>query len=234
MFLLLFYMINLVIVFVYLVCLCDDRLVYNDFQNSIFTFDTWDLNCLAAYFPSFQAEVTAVECKMLRKGLVEGLLCMLDKSLIDLLVLTVTFLKKISIYEENKVGDYSHYYYSFKVQNLFSLWFILVVLDTHIHWITFHFKLILYFIILSLLQNLLRETPIVSKLSQFLTCNSAQLIQISLRLLFNLSFDEVRKYRIRMNSWMMKKYIRYSIIMTVYFFWVGWSSIFVWFNVILW
>jgi hypothetical protein len=39
---------------------------------------------------------------MIKKGLIESLMCMLDRAFADLLVLAVTFLKKICTFEENK------------------------------------------------------------------------------------------------------------------------------------
>jgi Kinesin-associated protein (KAP) len=48
------------------------------------------------------AESVAVERKMKKKNIVQHLLCMLDRSNIELLILAVTFLKKLSIYRENK------------------------------------------------------------------------------------------------------------------------------------
>lgn len=48
------------------------------------------------------AEDAAVERKMKRKGIVAHLLHMLERSNVELLILTVTFLKKLSIYKDNK------------------------------------------------------------------------------------------------------------------------------------
>ena len=85
------------------------------------------------------AEDVAVERKMLKKQLLDSLLSMLDHTFADLLVLVVTFLKKTSIFEENK--------------------------------------------------DALKETNIITKLARFLPCSSQALVTITLRLLFNLSFD---------------------------------------------
>ena len=85
------------------------------------------------------AEDVAVERKMLKKQLIDSLLSMLDHTFADLLVLVVTFLKKTSIFEENK--------------------------------------------------DALKETNIIVKLARFLPCSSQSLVTITLRLLFNLSFD---------------------------------------------
>ena len=76
---------------------------------------------------------------MLKKQLIDSLLSMLDHTFADLLVLVVTFLKKTSIFEENK--------------------------------------------------DALKETNIIVKLARFLPCSSQSLVTITLRLLFNLSFD---------------------------------------------
>lgn len=76
---------------------------------------------------------------MLKKDLLLQLLAMLDRTYADLLILVVTFLKKVSIFEDNK--------------------------------------------------NALRDTPIIAKLGRFLPCSSAALVNNTLRLLFNLSFD---------------------------------------------
>ena len=48
------------------------------------------------------AEDPTIERKMIKKGLIDYLLNALDRSSSDLLILAVTFLKKLSIYEENK------------------------------------------------------------------------------------------------------------------------------------
>ena len=94
------------------------------------------------------AEDVAVERKMLKKQLLDSLLSMLDHTFADLLVLVVTFLKKTSIFEENK--------------------------------------------------DALKETNIIVKLARFLPCSSQALVTITLRLLFNLSFDaEFREQMIK-------------------------------------
>ena len=85
---------------------------------------------------------------MLKKQLLDSLLSMLDHTFADLLVLVVTFLKKTSIFEENK--------------------------------------------------DALKETNIITKLARFLPCSSQALVTITLRLLFNLSFDaEFREQMIK-------------------------------------
>jgi Kinesin-associated protein (KAP) len=48
------------------------------------------------------AENVSVERKMKKKNIVQHLLCMMDRSNVELLILAVTFLKKLSIYRENK------------------------------------------------------------------------------------------------------------------------------------
>lgn len=84
-----------------------------------------------------------VEKKMLKKDLTTFLVKTLDLTYNDLLILVMSFLKKISIFEENK--------------------------------------------------NTLKECQIVSKVNKFLSCSSPVLINATLRLLFNLSFDKVSK-----------------------------------------
>jgi hypothetical protein len=86
------------------------------------------------------AEDVTVEKKMLKKNLTESLINMLDRNYEDLLILSVTFLKKLSIFDENKE--------TFKTLNL------------------------------------------VGKLVRFIPCSSQALVNSTLRLLFNLSFDE--------------------------------------------
>ena len=91
---------------------------------------------------------TTIPRKMLKKQLLDSLLSMLDHTFADLLVLVVTFLKKTSIFEENK--------------------------------------------------DALKETNIITKLARFLPCSSQALVTITLRLLFNLSFDaEFREQMIK-------------------------------------
>lgn len=48
------------------------------------------------------AEDIAVERKIVKKGVIQMLCAMLTRSSVDLLVLTTTFLKKLSVFEENK------------------------------------------------------------------------------------------------------------------------------------
>ena len=86
------------------------------------------------------AEDVSVEQKMLKKGLVESLLNMLNRTYGELLILLITFLKKLSIFEENK--------------------------------------------------TLFKSLKCVPKLARFIPCTSQPLTNMSLRLLFNLSFDE--------------------------------------------
>jgi hypothetical protein len=86
------------------------------------------------------AEDVVVERKMLNKGLLLQLESMLERSNGDLLIITVSFLRKLSIYHENK-------------------------------------------------EMILNDTKIVQKLLRFLPCSSQPLVQMTLQLLFNLSFD---------------------------------------------
>jgi hypothetical protein len=46
---------------------------------------------------------SSVEKKMVKRNLIESLSAMLDRGYGDLLILVVTFLKKLSLFEENKV-----------------------------------------------------------------------------------------------------------------------------------
>lgn len=95
------------------------------------------------------AEDVSVEKKMVKKGLIPLLIAIVNhRKFEDLLILIMTFLKKLSVFEENK---------------------------DHI-----------------------REQNLIVKLMQFLTCSSSPLINISLRLLFNLSFDtEIRNQMVK-------------------------------------
>lgn len=86
------------------------------------------------------AEDTSVERKMIKKGLIPSLMAMLSRKYEHLLVLVVTFLKKLSIFEENK--------------------------------------------------DSLKESNVVEQISKFVPCSSQDLVLVTLRLLFNLSFDK--------------------------------------------
>jgi hypothetical protein len=86
------------------------------------------------------AEDVTVEKKMIKKSLIPQLIAMLTRNFEDLLILVVTFLKKLSMFEENK--------------------------------------------------NIYRDLNLVDALSKFLPCSSQPLVNITLRLLFNLSFDK--------------------------------------------
>lgn len=48
------------------------------------------------------AEDITVERKMIKRGIIEMLCSMLTRSSVDVLVLAITFLKKLSVFEENK------------------------------------------------------------------------------------------------------------------------------------
>jgi hypothetical protein len=87
------------------------------------------------------AEDIVVEKKMIKKSLLLSLEIMLNRTFEDLLILCITFLKKLSIIEENK--------------------------------------------------EVIKNLKIIEKLTKFLTCSSQPLITITLRFLFNLSFDRV-------------------------------------------
>jgi len=85
------------------------------------------------------AEDVGVERKMMNKDLLAYLSSTLDRAHGDLLILTVTFLKKLSIYSENK--------------------------------------------------EIIIKSDVVRKLGRFIPCSSQPLVQATLQLLFNLSFD---------------------------------------------
>lgn len=87
------------------------------------------------------AEDVQVERKMLNKDLLFMLESMLERSNGDLLILVVSFLKKLSIYHVN-------------------------------------------------MEAMRKETKIVARLGVFLPCSSQPLVQMTLQLLFNLSFDK--------------------------------------------
>jgi hypothetical protein len=95
------------------------------------------------------AEDISVERKMVKKGLIENLLLAAERNSADLLVLAVTFLKKLSVFEENK--------------------------------------------------NIFKEKNILYLLARFIPCSSQPLMNITLRLMFNLSFDvEIRDHAIQL------------------------------------
>lgn len=87
------------------------------------------------------AEDLNVEKKMVKKQLIQSLSITLNRNFEDLLILCVTFLKKLSLVGENK--------------------------DT------------------------MKEYSIFQNLIKFISCSSQPLVSITLRLLFNLSFDKV-------------------------------------------
>jgi hypothetical protein len=91
------------------------------------------------------AEDPTTERKMIKRGLLDSLLTLIDsRTSSDLLLLTISFIKKLSLYEENK--------------------------------------------------NYLKSKGIIFKLSKFLPCSSQPLMALTLRLIFNLSFDhEIRE-----------------------------------------
>ena len=55
------------------------------------------------------AEDAKVEMKMKNKGIVSMLVQLLERDNVDLLILIVSFLKKLSIFMENKAEMVSHY-----------------------------------------------------------------------------------------------------------------------------
>ena len=61
------------------------------------------------------AEDAKVEMKMKNKGIVSMLVQLLERDNVDLLILVVSFLKKLSIFMENKAEMVSHYLVGLKV-----------------------------------------------------------------------------------------------------------------------
>lgn len=88
------------------------------------------------------AEDLSIERKMIKKNLITMLSRMLYRGYADLLILIVTFLKKLSTIEENKEA--------------------------------------------------MKESNVLEVMSRYIPCDSPPLINITLRYLFNLSFDRVR------------------------------------------
>ena len=88
---------------------------------------------------------------------------MLERSNVELLILATTFLKKLSIYKENKVGPCS------------------LPPESCIPSIHAHLKL--------LPQEKMAECRIVDKLAKFVPVRNDVLLMSVLRLLHNLSFD---------------------------------------------
>ena len=87
------------------------------------------------------AEDIGVERKMVRKQLMPSLVAMLRRRFEDLLILVVTFLKKLSTVEENKEA--------------------------------------------------MKSLGVMDQVVKIISCSSQPLVTITLRLLFNLSFDKV-------------------------------------------
>lgn len=97
------------------------------------------------------AEDVNVERKMIKKNLIPMLMTMLQRNFEDLLILAVTFLKKLSMFEENK--------------------------------------------------DIFKELNMVEVMARFLSCSSQPLITITLRFLFNLSFDKVNYCVLVLCAW---------------------------------
>lgn len=98
------------------------------------------------------AEDISVERKMIKRGIIEMLCSMLTKSGVDVLVLAITFLKKLSVFEENKA----------------------VMTNT------------------------------IPMLVRLLSCDSDTVIHVTLRLLFNLSFDSAMREKMLGNGMLPK------------------------------
>ncbi len=86
------------------------------------------------------AEDVTVERKMIKKNLIESLITLIENNSSDLLILIVTFLKKLSCFAENK--------------------------------------------------DVMKELGVIQRVARFIPCSSQALVNSTLRLLFNLSFDE--------------------------------------------
>ncbi len=100
------------------------------------------------------AEDITVEKKMINKNLLQYLEIMLERSDGNLLTLIVTFIKKLSIYNENK--------------------------------------------------DLIGRSNIISKLGRFIPCSNTPLVQMTLQLLFNLSFDKRLREQMVTNGLVIK------------------------------
>lgn len=98
------------------------------------------------------AEDISVERKMIKRGIIEMLCSVLTRSGVDVLVLAITFLKKLSVFEENKA----------------------VMTNT------------------------------IPMLVRLLSCDSDTVIHVTLRLLFNLSFDSAMREKMLGNGMLPK------------------------------
>jgi hypothetical protein len=105
---------------------------------------------VALYILLNLAEDLSVERKMVKKMLIPSLAFTLTRKFEDLLILCVTFLKKLCTVEENK--------------------------------------------------DAVKELNLLDTLVKFIPCSSQPLITITLRLLFNLSFDKVQATSALLNS----------------------------------
>lgn len=94
------------------------------------------------------AEDLQIERKMKNRKVIFLLMAMLERNNPDLLFIVLNFIKKLSIFGENK--------------------------------------------------NEMKENGIIEKLNRFIPCNNTLLLQIALKTLFNLSFDQ--EIRIQMND----------------------------------
>lgn len=125
-----------------------------------------------------------VERKMRKKNVIGMLIKTLDRTNTDLLILVVTFLKKLSIFRENK-----------------DLMVILNILYKY------HMKKYILYKNVNLHPHLQIEENIVDKLPRLLQNNNADLVLSTLKLLFNLSFDaKLRARMIRVG--MLPKWIK--------------------------
>lgn len=124
------------------------------------------------------AEDVRVEEKMRRKNIVGLLVRMLERESPDLLLLVVSFLKKLSVYMENKDDMVSHcvciivLLFEYKVQEIFY------ILRSHISYKDM--------VLVSWEQA---DLNIVEKVSRLVCTDNSDLLNVTVRLLLNLSFD---------------------------------------------
>ena len=110
-----------------------------DFVNGSLFRRQEEILLITVYLLLHISENKIIEMKMLKKGLISSLICLLDRFNLELLILSVCFLKKLSIFIENK--------------------------------------------------DQMLKLSIISRLHGLISINYVPLTQITLRLMFNLSFD---------------------------------------------
>lgn len=113
------------------------------------------------------AEDIKVEMKMINKSTVSLLVQALDRNSPDLLILIVSFLKKLSIFIENK-NKMVCFFYNLSLLKVFNESIRIVLLFQ-------------------------RDEKVVLKLARLVPHEQEDLLYITIRLLFNLSFDSVAR-----------------------------------------